>query len=84
MISDRDTLLAEGDVDGCRVWIRILDAVKEIREIARAEACRQGRVAIFTGPVYPASPTIGPDRLPVPRGFFQIVIDPTTEWALGF
>ena len=26
-----DALLAEGDLDGYRVWIRVLDAVKEIR-----------------------------------------------------
>ncbi len=38
----------------------------------------------FSGPVHPGSTTIGADRLPVPQGFFKIVIDPATGWALGF
>ena len=29
-----DAPLAEGDLDGYRVWIRVLDAVKEIRASA--------------------------------------------------
>ena len=57
---------------------------ERIEEITRAEACRHGVVVIFTGPLYPTSSTIGADRLPVPQGFFKIVIDPATGWALGF
>lgn len=55
-----------------------------LEEIARAEACARGAVVIFTGPVFPAHSTIGPDKIPVPRGFFKIIADPAHNWAIGF
>jgi hypothetical protein len=38
----------------------------------------------FSGPVHPGSTTIRADRLPVPQGFFKIVIDPATGRGAGF
>jgi len=57
---------------------------ERIEELARAEACQHGAVVIFTGPVYPGKKTIGRDKLAVPQGFFKLVIDPATGWALAF
>jgi len=55
-----------------------------LEEIARAEACARGAVVIFSGPVFPAHSRIGPDQIPVPRGFFKIIADPAHNWAIAF
>jgi endonuclease G len=57
---------------------------ERIEELTRAEACRHGSIAIFTGPIYPGASTIGADRLAVPRGFFKVAIDPVTGWSVAF
>jgi DNA/RNA endonuclease G (NUC1) len=53
-------------------------------EIVRAEACRHGRIDVFTGPIFPSTKRIGKSELPVPIGFFKIAVDPSSGWALAF
>src|SRR5689334_17608706 len=57
---------------------------ERLEELVRAEACRRGRIEIYTGPVYPSIAELGADRLPVPRGFFKLALDPGAGWALAF
>ena len=58
---------------------------ERLEETTRAEACVHGDVVIYTGPIFSSRTAhIGADKLPVPSGFFKMVIDPRTSWSLAF
>jgi endonuclease G len=58
---------------------------ERLEETVRAWAWARGKVQVYVGPIInPGEPTIGPDAVTVPNGFWKVVVDQARGEAIAF